>query len=245
MHEPRSSRLGLSAALRRFAKGPVSVGLLNRLLLTLPVLYRLPFVNFEAHLGKRKAAELLALVGEAAKLPGAVVECGVARGGSAVLMAQHLRSLGASTPIIAIDSFQGFDSAELKAERAQGLLQEVPDDAFTSTSLDYVRRKVATLGLGETITLLDGYFADVLPTLGDTKVCMAFIDCDLRQSIAYCAETLWPQIVPGGLMVFDDYEGRHFRGARLAIDEFVGRTGVDSDSHGLSCALYWVRKPSA
>ena len=230
--------------LRRAVKLAVPSGLLNRTLLSAPFLYRLPFVNYESNLNGVEVARLLGLLGDGGGEGSIVVECGTSRGGTAVLMARRLRSLGSATKVVAVDSFQGFDLDELEAERRQGLLPSTSNDSFTSTSLDYVQRKAAKLGLSDAITFLDGYFVDVLPTLAGARIWLAFIDCDLSRSIAYCAETLWPQVVPGGTMVFHDYTGPYFLGAKRVIDDFVRQTGVSDDSHGLVDELYWVRKPS-
>lgn len=237
---------GIAWHLRRWGKRLVPGGLLNRTFLSAPILYRLPFINYESNLGECEVSFLLELVEETADLPGAIVECGTSRGGSAILMARHLHALGGATKrVFAVDSFRGFDLAELETERSEGLVLGISDDAFTSTSSEYVRRKVAKLGLADTITVLEGYFEDVLPGMGggaETPVSLAFIDCDLRQSMTYCAETLWPRVVPGGVIVFHDFHAHHFRGARLAVEEFVRHAGVASDSHGHRQGLYWVRR---
>lgn len=228
--------------LRRLSKRLVPADLLNRILLSVPILYRLPFVNYESNLRRHEKSRLLELVEETAELPGAIVECGTSRGGSAIVMARRLHSLGSATKVIAVDSFQGFDLTELRNERSEGLVSGISDTAFTSTSVDYVRRKIDKLGLADTITLLDGWFVDVLPRLADTPVSLAFIDCDLRQSMTYCAQTLWPRVVTGGMIVFHDFDGQYFRGARLAVEEFVRHAGVANDSHGFRQGLYWVRR---
>lgn len=228
--------------LRRWGKRLVPGGLINRTFLSAPFLYRLPFINYESNLGRHEVSFLLELVKETADLPGAIVECGTSRGGSAILMARHLHALGSATKVLAVDSFRGFDLAELETERSEGLVVSISDDAFTSTSAEYVRRKIAKLGLANTITVLEGWFEDVLPGLADTPVSLAFIDCDLRQSMTYCADTLWPQVVAGGTIVFHDFHAHHFRGARLAVEEFVRHAGAASDSHGHRQGLYWVRR---
>lgn len=233
---------GIAWHFRRWGKRLVPDDLLNRMFLSAPILYRLPFINYESNLGEYEVSFLLELVEETADLPGTIVECGTSRGGSTILMARHLAALGSATRVLAVDSFRGFDVAELETERSKGLVVGISDGAFTSTSSEYVRRKIAKLGLANTITVLEGWFEDVLPGLADTPVSLAFIDCDLRKSMTYCAETLWPRVVPGGMIVFHDFHAHHFRGARLAVEEFVRLAGAASDSHGHRQGLYWVRR---
>lgn len=216
---------------------------LNGLLLALPVLYRLPFVRFETSLTAGGIRDLHDILERAAALPGDVIECGSSRCGSTVLIADDLRRRGVRKTIFACDSFEGFDRAEILAEKAAGLAN-APDDAFTSTSLEYVTRKIDRLGHAGTIRPVKGYFESTLPAMGG-PFALAFIDCDLRKSATFCAETLWPRLVPGGALVFDDYAEEDFRGARLAVDEFVAAHAGEIAEHGLGRRLYRViRKPA-
>ncbi len=57
-------------------------------------------------------------------------------------------------------------------------------------------KKLAKLGLTHLIQPIREYFQQTLPKL-DSSFCLAFIDCDLHDSILYCAQTLWPALNPG------------------------------------------------
>ena len=225
-------------------KKAIPARLLNRVILAAPALYRLPFVNYESNLDRGGGVdELLRLVEETARLPGDIVECGSSRAGSAILMARRLRGLGATKTVIAIDSFAGFDLDELERERRQGRIGAgIADTAFTSTNFEYVAKKVAALGFEGTIAIRKGYFQDVLPTLDPAnRYSLAFIDCDLEASMTYCADFLWPKLVPGGIVAFDDYRADDFKGAKRAVDAFVSRA-ADIASHEMGKRLYVVRK---
>jgi len=178
---------------------------------------------------------------EASAREGDMIECGSSRAGSAVIMARALRKLGRRKTIFACDSFAGFDRSELAAERAAGLT-EAGDDAFTSTSLDYVQRKLAALGFTDAVRPVAGYFEDTLPQI-DGTFCFVFIDCDLRDSVLYCARKLWPQLTPGGHMVFDDYDDAGWQGAPWAIHKFLDEQGTAIAAHGQSNGMYWMVKP--
>jgi predicted O-methyltransferase YrrM len=142
--------------------------------------------------------------------------------------------------VFACDSFQGFDRNELQREREAGLTTGRNSD-FTSTSLGYVKAKLERLGVEEVVKPIAGYFSSTLSTLPG-PYCLVFIDCDLQQSMDYCAHTLWPRVSQNGRMVFDDYTSTDYRGARLAIDTFVAESSATISEHGLMRRLYYVVK---
>ena len=212
----------------------------NRLLLMCPRLYRLRFVRYESYLDAISVRELYELADRVASLPGIVIECGSARLGSAILLAKHFEGQGRIRPIFALDSFAGFRRDELARERALGMTK-VRDDAFTSTNFEYVVAKLRKLKLADTIFPVEGFFEDTLPAVADREVAFAFIDCDLADSLRFCAETIWPRLVSGGIMVFDDYTAPSFLAVKPTVDAFVA-DNLDIANHGLMRKLYFVEK---
>jgi predicted O-methyltransferase YrrM len=234
---------GPSSRVRRAAaaiKRRVPPQVLDRTLLSAPRLYRTRLVNYETNLDPARVEVLVRRVLEASAVDGDVIECGSSRGGSAVIMARALRAVGRPRTVYACDSFAGFDRSELDKEREAGLT-EVGDDAFTSTSLDYLKRKLAVLGLTGAVTPVAGYFQDTLPQLA-CRFCLVFIDCDLRDSVLYCARQLFPQLRPGGQMVFDDYDAAAWKGAGQGVSEFIEEHRAMVAEHGHECGMYWVVK---
>ncbi len=71
-------------------------------------------------------------------------------------MARHLRSLGIAKIVYALDSYEGFKPSELEIERRLGLASP-PDDAFKSTSFDYVRAKIRKLGFEDIVIPVKGF----------------------------------------------------------------------------------------
>lgn len=214
---------------------------LNETLLRFPALYGTPLVHWESNLFEHRGLDDLREQLEAcASLDGDVVECGASRCGGSAVMAKTLRRLGCDKVVVACDSFVGFDRDELQRERDRGWAN-APDDAFTSTSLDYVRRKLEVLGLASRVRLVPGFFQETLPGLSGPW-CMALIDCDLMDSLAYCAARIWPRLVPGGRLVFDDYTSSDFGGARRGVDAFVEAHRGEISRHGLARRLYFVER---
>ena len=237
---PRTVAPGALWKLRSFLKQSIPIPLLNTVLLRMPALYRTPFVNFETNISGEGIKDLLETVDQTASLSGDVVECGSSRCGASVIMANHLRSHGHSKQVIACDSFEGFDQHELRKERERGLTTTGERDC-TSTSVEYVQSKLSALGLIDKVIPVKGFFTQTLP-LVEGPFSFALIDCDLSESLLFCAETLWPRLVSGGCVAFDDYLDDDFKGARIGVDIFVARHAEEILKHGLKRRLYVVTK---
>ena len=230
-------------SLKTALKNLIPPDTLNNFLLTFPSLYRTRIINYETNLQLNHGIDdLLAQLTKVMDLQGNIIECGSSRCGASIIMANYLRSKDIHKTIYACDSFEGFDLAELARERMVGLTVAV-DQAFTSTSYEYVKRKITKLGLEDTIVPIKGFFETTLPHL-KFSVCFALIDCDLRDSTIFCAETIWPNLVSGGGIVFDDYKNDYWKGARYGVDQFVSNYKDHISEHGLiACTMYAKRLP--
>jgi hypothetical protein len=227
------------AAWQTLIKRVVPRPLLYELLLAFPALYRTRSVQYETNLASA-TSELLEQIDQSVGAAGELIECGSARCGTSIIIAQHLRQRGIQKKVYAFDSYEGFDRAELARERTAGLTEE-GNEAFANTSYPYVVRKIQRLGYTGSVIPVKGYFEQTLPQVQE-PICFALIDCDLRESIAYCAQYLWPLLTPGGRMVFDDYTSGNYRGARIGIDQFVESVRTEIREHGLEYRLYSVVK---
>jgi len=228
---------------RRLVTRVLPHSVIDRLLLTLPALYRTRFVAYETYLIEDHGVpDLLAQLERCLYLPGDIVECGCARCGASAIMALELRNRGIDKRIFACDSFQGFDQRELERERLAGRTR-APHDSFTSSTLDYVSAKLRVLGLDDIVRPVPGFFRDTLETL-DASPCFVLVDCDLEDSVALCLDVLFPRLVPGGRILVDDYRSPDWLGARVAVDRFLDRAGLDLDHHGPVGSFYLLKKRS-
>jgi len=150
------------------------------------------------------------------EIPGDIVECGAARGGSAALMALTLRQLGARRRLWLFDTFEG-----LPAPSADD-----PDfewaNLFTGTcigTLDEVRSLFRRLQLSDNVEFVKGLFQETLPSTPVTQISVLHIDGDWYDSVKTCLDQLYDKVVSGGVIQFDDYG--YWQGARRAVDEFI------------------------
>jgi O-methyltransferase len=145
----------------------------------------------------------------ARNLDGDVAEVGVFTGGSAMLLARLLADTGKD--LFLFDTFEGLpestDEAEDRAWKSGDL----------SASLDAVKRRLAPW---DTVHFAAGTFPDTAAVVGDRSFALVHVDVDIQQSVHDCCEFFYPRVVPGGVIVFDDYGYRSCPGARAAVDEF-------------------------
>lgn len=136
--------------------------------------------------------------------PGALVEVGVYRGGSAESLAQVASEQGRA--LYLFDTFTGIPHQDPTHD-----FHKVGD--FGDTSLEMVQACLPNA------ICIAGVFPDTLPD-ELTGVAVAHIDCDQYESVRAAAAALEPRMARGGVMVFDDYDV--LPGARDAVDELFG-----------------------
>ena len=56
---------------------------------------------------------------------------------------------------------------------------------------------------------------------GGEKFCFASLDCDIYESYKECLEFFYPRLVPGGVVLFDEYNDPPWPGCNKAVDEFL------------------------
>lgn len=215
----------LKATIKHMIPTPV----LNATLLTFPQLYKLPMVRYETNIGTKGINTIMDILNRVSHLEGNIIECGTSRCGTTAIMAQYLKEKGIDKHIYALDSFEGFPEDEVEKEREEGL-NFTSKGAFTSTSLEYVTKKFERLGVSDYVTPVKGFFEDTLESV-DSDWCFAFVDCDLKDSLIYCGEIIWPRLASGGALLFDDYGAEVHLAAREGVDYFVDKHSAEISEH--------------
>jgi O-methyltransferase len=128
--------------------------------------------------------------------PGDVLEIGVWRGGTGCLLGAGNRN--SQSTVFLCDTFLGVvnagdqDSAYVGGEHAD-------------TSADVVLALARRVGLTN-IEVLQGAFPDETAyRIADRQFRLCHIDVDVYESAARCFAWVWSRLVPGGIVVFDDY----------------------------------------
>jgi hypothetical protein len=167
-------------------------------------------------------------------IPGAIVECGVWRGGSMLVMIRALQHHGREDrDLYLFDTFDGmtlpsaadtsrFDGSALTAWHDARETGGVPWDAYFRPevfSFDQVRDLIASTGYPEErVHFVVGRVEDTLPDRAPDEIALLRLDTDWYESTKHELEHLYPRIAPGGVLIIDDYG--HWDGCRRAVDEY-------------------------
>jgi len=173
-------------------------------------------------------------------IPGDVVECGSAQGGSAALMALTLRQLAAQRKMWLFDTFEG-----LPAPSANDPDRHIAE-LFTGTcvgTLDEVRALFTRLGVSEGVEMVPGLFQNTFPIAPVSQIAFLHIDGDWYESVKVCLDHLYDKVAPGGIIQFDDYG--YWQGARKAVDEFLDRRGIRAPLRRLDYSGRFLVKPES
>jgi hypothetical protein len=170
-------------------------------------------------------------------LAGDFVECGVWRGGSSMAAALTLLALGDTTRTLWLfDTFEGMtapvdlDYSIVTQESATRKYETVKTDEGSSwcyASLAEVQANFGTTGYPfDRLRFIKGPVEQTLaePANLPEQIAVLRLDTDWYESTRVELETLFDRVVPGGVLIIDDYG--HWAGARKAVDEFLARQPV-------------------
>ena len=164
-------------------------------------------------------------------IPGAMVECGVWRGGSALAMVMRLQQLGVNDrPVYLYDTYEGmteptdldvsdFDEPALDTwENAPGRPWEQLFDG-QNFNLEAVREVVGSTAYPtDLLHFVVGDVLETLPTQAPASVALLRLDTDWYESTRHELEHLYPRLSRSGVLIVDDYG--HWQGSRQAVDEY-------------------------
>lgn len=160
-------------------------------------------------------------------LQGAFVECGVWKGGSALLMILALLSLGIrDRKLYLFDTFEGMpepgdeDRIAWSGEQVKERWKR-NDFASWAISQQEVMDLLCSTGYPpELIITVAGKVEESLPSFVEEmeRPALLRLDTDWYASTRCELELLYPRLRSGGVLIIDDYG--HFAGARQAVDEY-------------------------
>lgn len=173
--------------------------------------------------------------------PGDYIELGVHKGFA--LKVIH-RFMDPTRTLYALDTFEGFDTRDLSVE-AKHYASTWHAGNFSPTSVEGVGAYVGNGACPANLKIVKGWFPDSFKGLEDRRWRFVHIDFDLYQPIKTALETLWPALLPGGVVIVHDYGNYGFPAARQAVDEFCAATGVFPIQFGDRWGSAALRKPAA
>ncbi len=163
-------------------------------------------------------------------IPGAVVECGVYKGGSMMAAAKTLLDMNCRDRLLYLyDTYEGMAEPTLKDRRYDGnsalgeyrsLDQTVGRADWCRCSLQEVRSNMARTGYDPQNTIfVKGKVEETIPATLPDRISLLRLDTDWYESTRHELEHLYPRLAPGGILIIDDYG--HWEGVAQAVDEYI------------------------
>lgn len=169
---------------------------------------------------------------------GALVECGVWKGGSILAMVLTLQRLGATDrDIFLFDTFQGmtepteadtsdWDGSALATWRESHTSSRKPWDwLFRNDVFNLSDVKKVIYGTGyprERIRFVVGRVEETVPSEAPETIALLRLDTDWYESTKHELVHLYPRLSSGGVLIVDDYG--HWEGCRRAVDEYFAES---------------------
>ena len=166
-------------------------------------------------------------------------EAAVAEGG--VYQGMFSREINRCFPertLYLFDTFEGFDSRDIKVELGEGLSQ-VTEHYYGETNQELV---LSGLPHKDKAVIKQGYFPETVVGLEDERFLFVNLDFDLYLPILAGLRFFYPRMVDGGVILVHDYFTKFYHGVGKAVHEFecevpngILKTPIGD---GISIAIY-------
>ena len=164
------------------------------------------------------------------KIDGDIVETGVWKGGTLILIKKILEDCNAKKKIIGFDTFEGGFEApgELDKKILFGFKEK---KRIYEDNTPFNFKKFKTSSLTDTLSnikkncknvdelyLIKGKIEDTLDKENIKKISLLMLDTDYYGSTKFALEKLYDKVSQNGIIYIDDYG--NWKGAKQAVDEF-------------------------
>jgi hypothetical protein len=167
-------------------------------------------------------------------IAGAIVECGVWRGGSMMAIAQTLMTRNqADRDLYLFDTFEGMTEPGADDRRPDGdpaarifaetRLSDGIGSDWCRASLNEVQSNLLRTGYPyDLLHFVKGKVEETIPQSAPAAIAILRLDTDWYDSTRHELEHLMPRLTQGGVLIIDDYGD--WAGARKATDDYLTRT---------------------
>ncbi|MGB7275494.1 MAG: TylF/MycF/NovP-related O-methyltransferase, partial [Geitlerinemataceae cyanobacterium] len=178
-------------------------------------------------------------------IPGNIVECGVAGGGSTALMAAVIKRYSKQPRwLYAFDSFDGMPTPTAEDKHNGIHANDTGWGTGTCAAPETsVREICAKLGVSEIVKTVKGYFQETLPKMRNPvgMIALLHMDGDWYESTQTILQNLYDRVVNDGLIQVDDYG--YWEGCRQAIHEFAQSHNLKFTINPIDDTGVWFVKP--
>jgi macrocin-O-methyltransferase TylF-like protien len=156
---------------------------------------------------------------------GDFIECGVYLGfvSSVVMTYIDWNAAAHGRRFLLIDSYEGISKDLLSTEE----LAAGRDTQFGSDYTDTYRRTASNLAEFKNAELIKGFVPDVLPQAQTDRVAYLHIDMNSAAPEVAALEHFWNRLVPGAVVLLDDYAYFGYASQKHAMDKLGTKLGFE------------------
>jgi hypothetical protein len=156
----------------------------------------------------------------AARLPGDFVECGVNTGIYSLAICKYLDFNSLDKNFYLFDTFCGIPVEQMSEEERK---VRITENEFYEECYELARSNFAPW---PRCRLVRGTVPQTLTTVDIDKVCYLHVDMNIAAPERAALEHFWDKMVPGGVILFDDYGFDGFQEQYDSANEFAAQRGV-------------------
>jgi hypothetical protein len=160
-------------------------------------------------------------------LGGDFVECGVNRGFLSSAIMDYLDWNRLDKTFYLLDTFRGLDERFISdEERRDGILERTEQHLrtdFYTTVADPVK---ANFSEWKNVRFVEGAIPETLDRVDSDRIAYLHLDLNCSPPEVAAAEFFWDRLVPGAVVLLDDYAYKGYRSQKLGMDAFARARGV-------------------
>jgi len=175
-------------------------------------------------------------------IEGDIVECGVGEGKTFFLLAFLISNDRKRRKLWGFDSFEGFPEPTSEDES----FRKPKKGEWAGTSPEDVIDLLRRVGIDkkfieEDIIIKKGFFRQTLNSYRGNQISLLHIDADLYDSYKVTLKELFPRVIEGGVVLFDEYNSPKWPGVTKAVDEYFEGTEYKISYDEMSGKYYVVK----
>jgi hypothetical protein len=167
-------------------------------------------------------------------LPGDIIEIGVFKGSGIATFSKFLEIYcpNSNKKVVGFDIFQKNSDeilrkdVELDKDNMNTVYSRVIKDDLT---LESVEERLTNMNIHKKYSLVEGDVEETLPVFLEKnpglRISLLYIDCDIERPTYYSLMYLWDRILPGGIILFDEYEYHSFSESN-GVDKFLKENNI-------------------
>lgn len=202
---------------------------------------RKTYANFRLYtmMSRKDYIKYIEFIHERRHIRGNIVECGVWRGGAIAGIASFMEG---ERTFYLFDSFEGLpEASEIDGSAAKEWQNDVNSKNYYNNckaDIEFAQKAMEKSGKYNESVFIKGWFNETLPENKLQNIAILRLDADWYDSTYICLEHLFDKVIPGGLIILDDYYT--WDGCSRALHDFLAkdkRTERIQSLYGGGCYL--------